>query len=842
MNKKNDPLVSVVVLNWNGLSNTKKCLDSLARQTFKNFEVIVVDNGSKESEKKYLRDLKDITLVDNPKNRGFTGGHIDGLKVASGKYILLLNNDAVLSKDYLSVAVNTMDSDETIGAVGGRAYFWDKKNPVFSTENQYYSYQEIDPFTGEARTLSTDYGTKQVVNNVSGSSVLVRRSVVNEIGYLYEPFFAYFEETDLFARMKRAGYKVIYNPELHIWHKNGASSGGSSGSYFFYYQIFKNRFVFALRNFELSFLLRFLKNYLKIAAASSLKLVLSRGDHTMNKAYSAAALQNIMCLPRAVLSRLRLNWRLGKTKYNQTLMLERAKISIVLDCSNSDRASLRKLTDQLLNKTNPAFEYILLVKKGDALFPERVRGVRFVEDCGYFKVHPMNLACLAAEHDWMVLSDEGNIPESDVIVAMLGLGIESRAELIVNLLAQEQRSPYVLLNKSLFERMGGLGKKKRLQSCINSVIQYASIDKTLQYSEIDTPDSRVRIYKPNRKQYHETTLRIQYDKFLLRENKQSLIDKLTERHYRLYQVRRLSGWLISRKIDIRQKLGRIKNVALYIFSLRFDLLKRESQHMINERVRTLPLNRYAEETKKIYPSAEKIARRDPTNIVVFIICYERVLELKKLVSWLKTNEFKRIVFIDNGSSYPGILEFFSESEDQTIRLYRNIGHKSPWTKSIVRALLPDEYYIVTDPDVIPVESQADELLETLLDTHRIYDEYLKVGLGLKIDDIPSSFKHKKHVQQWERQFWQNEISQNIFEAGVDTTFALYKPCTFNYTLNPSLRLGGDHVARHMPWYKNSSVQTEEDKYYSIHANKDITSWSLDQIPARYLKEISNEKV
>lgn len=241
---KKRPLVSIVVLNWNRLEDTKLCIDSVIKLDYPNFEIIIVDNGSTDGSKEYLSKLENIIYVDNPVNRGFTGGHIDGLQKCSGEFIVLLNNDAVIKPNYIKVAL-THFGNPKVAVVGGRSYNWDDTHKLFDESGPFYSYQEINVFTGEAFMSSDDNKVPQEVNNVSGSCVVIRRSVIDAIGYLYNPFFAYFEETDLFARYKRAGYKIIYDPDLRIWHRGGVSSGSNTGSYFFYYQIFRNRFIFA---------------------------------------------------------------------------------------------------------------------------------------------------------------------------------------------------------------------------------------------------------------------------------------------------------------------------------------------------------------------------------------------------------------------------------------------------------------------------------------------------------------------------------------------------------------------------------------------------------------------
>jgi len=124
------PLVSIVIVNWNGLQDTKLCLKHTAEQSYSNIEIVVVDNGSSDGSLKYLREYKAIKLVENHKNLGFSGGHIAGYKVSNGEYVLLLNNDAIMDSNYVKNAVKTMRSDKGIGALGGRAYLWDEQNKL----------------------------------------------------------------------------------------------------------------------------------------------------------------------------------------------------------------------------------------------------------------------------------------------------------------------------------------------------------------------------------------------------------------------------------------------------------------------------------------------------------------------------------------------------------------------------------------------------------------------------------------------------------------------------------------------------------------------------------------
>jgi GT2 family glycosyltransferase len=241
-------LVSFVVLNWNGLDNTLLCLESLRKQTYKDCEIIVVDNGSRPDQRDPLRQIPDITLIEFPKNTGFTGGHIAGLKASKGAYVALVNNDCVLAPDWAEKAVAILAGSRKKAAVGGKAFLWnDAVFPAYDTENEFYSYQVVDTRTGHTTTLKT--GHSQVsVNSISGSAVLISKKALQETGYFDNRFFAYYEETDLFARLKRAGYTVVFDPSLHTWHKIAQSTKGNPS--FYLYHMHRNRFMYALKNFD----------------------------------------------------------------------------------------------------------------------------------------------------------------------------------------------------------------------------------------------------------------------------------------------------------------------------------------------------------------------------------------------------------------------------------------------------------------------------------------------------------------------------------------------------------------------------------------------------------------
>ena len=267
-NKAKYPLVSFVVVNWNGLDDTKVCIDSINKLNYTNKEIVIVDNGSIDGSKEYFSSLKEIRFISLAENTGFTGGHIAGRKAAKGEYLAIINNDLVLDKDWLNTCLETFSRHSDAALVGGRAYKWDKENPLFGSNNEFYSYQEIDPETGYTRTLLT--GEEEcAVDSISGAALLIKQSSLKPVGYFDDQFFAYFEEVDLIARLLRVGLKAYYNPAAYTWHKIAAST--NTGGSFYLYMMHRNRYFYAVKNFDNKYLSQFLKNYRREAIIAYLR-------------------------------------------------------------------------------------------------------------------------------------------------------------------------------------------------------------------------------------------------------------------------------------------------------------------------------------------------------------------------------------------------------------------------------------------------------------------------------------------------------------------------------------------------------------------------------------------
>lgn len=226
------PKVSIIILNWNGLKDTIKCLESLKKITYLNYEVIIVDNGSKGNDVEVLsREFGDyIYIIKNDKNYGFTKGNNIGIRLAfkkSADYILLLNNDTVVRPNFLSGLVKIAESNPRIGIVGPKILNFDgslqfscwKYHSYFNVFNEHLLFN----FFGNAYKHLNIKNIREV-DVVSGACMLFRKKVFDKVGLLDEKMFMYTEETDICYRAKKNGYKIIYYPDCSIIHYGGQSS------------------------------------------------------------------------------------------------------------------------------------------------------------------------------------------------------------------------------------------------------------------------------------------------------------------------------------------------------------------------------------------------------------------------------------------------------------------------------------------------------------------------------------------------------------------------------------------------------------------------------------------
>ena len=211
-------------------------------------------------------------------------------------------------------------------------------------------------------------------------------------------------------------------------------------------------------------------------------------------------------------------------------------------------------------------------------------------------------------------------------------------------------------------------------------------------------------------------------------------------------------------------------------------------------------------------------------IPIIINNRNRYTHLMLLIEWLEKQGMTNIFIVDNESTYPPLLDFYAKTNYRVFRLNQNIGHLAFWKTGIIKQF-ENDYYIYTDPDVVPVKECPSDLIEFMMNQLKRYKQIEKIGIGLKIDDLPDHYSEKQKVIDWEQNIVGKELIDNVFDARVDTTFALYRPYINGERWVPkAYRTGGNYMARHLPWYENSSEPLEEDHYYRAHVRTGASHW------------------
>ncbi|PQJ77613.1 dTDP-Rha--alpha-D-GlcNAc-pyrophosphate polyprenol alpha-3-L-rhamnosyltransferase [Polaribacter glomeratus] len=241
-------MVSIVSVNYDQPEVTCEMLESLRKVTYSNFEILIVDNASPTSSPYCIKEkYPEVQLLLSEKNLGFAGGNNIALKLAKGDYVLLLNNDTEVRPDFLESLVQLMESNREIGIVSSKILYFYEDNII-----EYAGSSPINPITSRGR----HYGHKEIdkgqFNKITetcyphGACMMIRKSVLEELGLLYEGYFLYYEELDFAERVKRAGYKIYFQPNSTILHKESISTGKNSVLKTYYMN--RNRLLFLRRN------------------------------------------------------------------------------------------------------------------------------------------------------------------------------------------------------------------------------------------------------------------------------------------------------------------------------------------------------------------------------------------------------------------------------------------------------------------------------------------------------------------------------------------------------------------------------------------------------------------
>lgn len=218
--------VTVIIPSWNGAGLLKSCLESLEKQTYPNFQVLVVDNGSTDGTQEVIRKFSFTQSLILQENKGFAGGVNAGLKqVLAGdiEFIALFNNDAIADPGWLSELVQAALARPEAGIFTSKILRDPDRNKIDST-GDFYSTWGLPFPRGRDENDAGQYDKAEFVFGATGGASLYRTALLKEVGLFDEDFFAYYEDTDISFRAQLAGWKIWYEPAAVAYHKVGATS------------------------------------------------------------------------------------------------------------------------------------------------------------------------------------------------------------------------------------------------------------------------------------------------------------------------------------------------------------------------------------------------------------------------------------------------------------------------------------------------------------------------------------------------------------------------------------------------------------------------------------------
>jgi len=226
------PLVSVIIPNWNGAHHLPTCLESLRRQTYSRVEVIVADNGSTDGSLEFLaRDYAWVRVLPLGENRGFTGACNAGMRTAQGEFVVLLNNDTEADSHWLEEVVAAFQRHPEAGIVASRMLLFDRRD-TFHTAGDFYRVDGIPGNRGVWQKDEGQYDHEEHVFSACGGSAAYRKAMLDQVGLLDEDFFYSCEDMDLAWRAQLAGWWCVYAPRAVVYHKLSATGGGTTASFY----------------------------------------------------------------------------------------------------------------------------------------------------------------------------------------------------------------------------------------------------------------------------------------------------------------------------------------------------------------------------------------------------------------------------------------------------------------------------------------------------------------------------------------------------------------------------------------------------------------------------------
>ena len=323
-----NPLVSIIVVNYNGKHFLKDCLTSILHASYPNMEIILVDNGSNDGSVEFVKNnFPNVKTIVNDKNLGFAKANNIGYHFANGEYILFLNNDTIVTKDFLTNLVKVLRSDSRIGACESKILLLDDPKKIDCVG----SYLTPSGFLYHLGWGKPDGYDKIIqIFSAKGVCMLFKREVLEQIGLFDEDFFAYFEETDLCWRVWLTGYQILFVPTSVVYHKVGGTSSKMPKS-FIQFHSSKNKICSLIKNLETKNLLKILPIHL-LFCIGGIFIYLMKQKFWMSLVVVKAIFWNIKNLKKTLKKRLLVQRKIRKVSDALIMPIIMKKVNLKYYC------------------------------------------------------------------------------------------------------------------------------------------------------------------------------------------------------------------------------------------------------------------------------------------------------------------------------------------------------------------------------------------------------------------------------------------------------------------------------------------------------------------------------
>jgi GT2 family glycosyltransferase len=236
------PRVAVVVLSWNGRSDTLACLESLAHVDWDPLTTIVVDNGSTDGTSEAVLDrFPEVVILRSEENLGFAEGNNYGLRTAfaaGAEYALVLNNDTIVDRGLIAALAGEAERRPDAGALCPMMYYTDPPDRIWYAGARFDARRVHNGrHTGYGDRDTGQYDATREIGRATGAAMLVPRRVVEDVGYLDGRLFIQVEDVEWSLRMRAAGYRILFVPAGKVWHRVSGATGGEHDPDTAYYEI-----------------------------------------------------------------------------------------------------------------------------------------------------------------------------------------------------------------------------------------------------------------------------------------------------------------------------------------------------------------------------------------------------------------------------------------------------------------------------------------------------------------------------------------------------------------------------------------------------------------------------